>query len=120
MVRAINPKARTRGVSYALLVLLVSCTTPGGIEDSVKSMREPTMTYSAWKRSEALLKSLRHGYKRAIVAVAHRLCRVLFAMLRDGTDFEPRRMGIEEGAFTRTTTFKYRPTPKAPGRLPVN
>jgi transposase len=33
----------------------------------------------------------RHGGKRAIVAVAHRLLRVVFAMLRDATAFDPAR-----------------------------
>jgi len=59
----------------------------------------------------------RRGYKTAVVAVAHRLCRILFAMLRDGVDFNPARLGIEEGHFTRTTTYKYRLTPKPAGRL---
>jgi hypothetical protein len=36
--------------------------------------------------------------------VAHRLCRILFAMLRDRTDFDPQQLAIEEGPFTRTTT----------------
>ena len=44
-------------------------------------------------------------YKTAAVAVAHRLCRILFAMLRDGSDFEPQRIGVEEGIFTRTVTY---------------
>jgi transposase len=54
----------------------------------------------------------RHGYKRATIAVAHRLCRILFAMLRDGTDFQPQRLGLEEGPFTRTITRRYRLTPR--------
>jgi hypothetical protein len=33
----------------------------------------------------------RRGYKLATIAVAHRLCRILFAMLRDRTDFDPHR-----------------------------
>ncbi len=49
-----------------------------------------------------------HGYQRAIVALAHRLCRILFAMLRDGTDFDVRKLGIEEGPFRRTVTRRYR------------
>jgi transposase IS116/IS110/IS902 family protein len=53
----------------------------------------------------------RRGYKSAVVAVAHRLCRILFAMLRDPTDFNPTRAGIEQGNFTRTTTYMYRLTP---------
>lgn len=52
----------------------------------------------------------RRGYKLATIAVAHRLCRILFAMLRDQTDFTPERLAIEEGPFTRTTTRRYRRT----------
>ena len=58
----------------------------------------------------------RHGYKRAIVAVAHRLCRVLYALLRDGSEFAPARMGVEEGPFVHTVTRRYRLTPKPAGR----
>ncbi len=54
----------------------------------------------------------RRGYKTATIAVAHRLCRLLFAMLRDGTDFQPQRLGLEEGPFTRTITRRYRLTPR--------
>jgi hypothetical protein len=61
----------------------------------------------------------RRGYKTAVVAVAHRLCRILFAMLRDGSDFDPARIGVEEGHFTPATTYKYRFTPKSAGRLPA-
>jgi hypothetical protein len=58
----------------------------------------------------------RCGYKSGIVAVAHRRCRILFAMLHDVADFNPARAGIEQGNFTRTTTYIYRLTPKpAPG-----
>jgi transposase len=32
---------------------------------------------------------VRRGYKPALVAIAHRLCRILFALLRDGADFHP-------------------------------
>ena len=32
---------------------------------------------------------VRRGYKPAIVAIAHRLCRILFALLRDETEFRP-------------------------------
>ena len=55
----------------------------------------------------------------AVIAVAHRLCRILFAMLRDGADFSATRVGVEEGDFERTTTYKYRLRPKPPGRLPA-
>ena len=59
----------------------------------------------------------RRGYKSAVVAVAHRLCRVLYALLRDGADFQPSRLGIEEGPFTPTVTRRFRLTPKSAGRL---
>jgi len=60
----------------------------------------------------------RRGYKTAVIAVAHRLCRILFAMLRDGTDFSVTRVGVEQGDFERTTTYKDRLRPKPAGRLP--
>jgi len=50
----------------------------------------------------------RRGYKLATIAVAHRLCRILFAMLRDHTTFDPAQLAIEEGPFTHTTTRRYR------------
>lgn len=50
----------------------------------------------------------RRGYKMAIVAVAHRLCRILYAMLRDGTDFDVNRLGVEAGTFEHTTLRHYR------------
>ena len=40
-------------------------------------------------------------------------------MLRDGSDFDPARIGVEEGHFMRATTYKYRLTPKPAGRLPA-
>jgi transposase len=59
----------------------------------------------------------RRGYKAAIVAVAHRLCRLLYALLRDGSKFQPTRLGVEAGPFTQTVTRQYRLTPKPAGRL---
>lgn len=53
----------------------------------------------------------------AIVAVAHRLCRILYALLRHGTEFQLGRLGVEEGAFTHTVTRQYGVTPKPAGRL---
>jgi transposase len=50
----------------------------------------------------------RHGYKRAVIALAHRLCRILFALLRDGTVFDAAKLGLEEGPFTQTVTRRYR------------
>ena len=54
----------------------------------------------------------RRGAKTAVVAVAHRLARILFAMRRDGTDSPPQRLGLEEGPFTRAITRRYRLTPR--------
>lgn len=50
----------------------------------------------------------RHGYRMAIVAVAHRLCRILFAMLRDGTTFTAEKAGVEAGSFKTVSVRKYR------------
>jgi transposase len=50
----------------------------------------------------------RRGCKAAVIALAHRLCRIAFALLRDRVDFDPRRLGIEEGPFTRTIVRRYR------------
>jgi hypothetical protein len=54
----------------------------------------------------------RRGYKLATIAVAHRLCRLLLAMLRDGTDFQPQRLGLEEERFTSTIIRLYRRPPR--------
>jgi transposase len=69
--------------------------------------------HHAWRRSHPLqpyFSSLcvRRGYKMAVVAVAHRLCRILYAMLRDQADFDLTRLGIEEGHFESTTVHQYR------------
>ena len=50
----------------------------------------------------------RHGYRMAVVAVAHRLCRIVFAMLRDGTTFTAEKAGVEAGSFTKISVRKYR------------
>ena len=50
----------------------------------------------------------RRGYKMAVVAVAHRLCRILFAMLRDGTPFDLKKLGVEQGRFEQTIVRHYR------------
>jgi transposase len=51
------------------------------------------------------------GYKKAVVAGAHRLARIMFAMLRDGTEFDLRKLRIEVGPFTATTVRPYRLKP---------
>jgi hypothetical protein len=60
-----------------------------------------------------------------VIAVAHRLCRILFAMWRDGRDFDVSRLAVERGPFARTVVRLDRRTPplrasgrdRAPGRL---
>lgn len=52
----------------------------------------------------------RRGYKMAIVAVAHRLCRILYAMLRHERDFDVTQLAVERGHFERTTVHEYRLT----------
>ena len=50
----------------------------------------------------------RRGYKLAVIAVAHRVCRILFAMWRDGRDFDLSRLAVERGPFARTVVRLYR------------
>jgi transposase len=50
----------------------------------------------------------RRGYKMAVVAVAHRLCRILYAMMRHGQDFDVTKLNVEEGHFERTSIRHYR------------
>ena len=54
----------------------------------------------------------RLGTKKAITALSHRLCRVLYALLRDGSEFNLARLGLEKGPFqvTRTRMYRLRPT----------
>src|SRR5262245_20412805 len=49
------------------------------------------------------------------VAVAHRLCRILFALLRDGVAFDIAKLAVEEGPFRRTSVQRYR-LKRAPAR----
>lgn len=51
---------------------------------------------------------LRRGYKMAVIAVAHRLCRILYSMLRHGTDFDITKLGVEPGHFERKVVKHYR------------
>ncbi len=44
----------------------------------------------------------------AVVPVAHRLCRILYAMLRDWTPFEITKLGIEVGPFEKKIVCPYR------------
>ena len=51
---------------------------------------------------------VRRGYKMAVVAVAHRLCRILYALLRDGTEFQVNKLAVEQGRFQHVTVRRYR------------
>jgi transposase len=69
--------------------------------------------HHAWRRSSPFYPvfaslCVRRGYKMAVIAVAHRLCRILYAMLRHGTEFDLTKLGIEQGHFERTTVHRYR------------
>lgn len=55
----------------------------------------------------------RRGYKMAIVALAHRLCRIMYSMLRHETNFDLNKLGLEEGRFERTIVRQYRRKSKA-------
>jgi hypothetical protein len=44
----------------------------------------------------------KHGYRMAVVAVAHRLCRILYSMLKNRTNFDVGKLGVEKGPFRRT------------------
>ena len=90
-------------------------TKPGALQGTILCRireREGRVAVSA-----SLRRSDRLDFE--VDAVAHRLCRILFAMLRDGSDFDMQRIGVEAGHFTRTTTYAYRLTPKPAGRLSV-
>jgi hypothetical protein len=44
----------------------------------------------------------------AVMAVAHRLARIIYAMLRHGTEFDVTKLGVEVGPFEHTTVRLYR------------
>lgn len=60
---------------------------------------------------------VRRGYKMAVVAVAHRLCRILYAMLRHKRDFDVSRLAVEQGHFERTSIHRYRLKSRATGSI---
>src|SRR5450756_1880831 len=68
------------------------------------------MCLEIWGAEHPYLRNLtvRAGYKKAVIAVAHRLCQILFAILRDKTAFDPSKLAVEKGAFEVTTTRVYR------------
>ena len=50
----------------------------------------------------------KHGYKRAVVAVAQRLARILFQMWRKGESFDETQLNVVAERRTRTRTFYWR------------
>lgn len=48
------------------------------------------------------------GYKIALVALAHKLSRIIYAMLRDKVEFNAERLGIEKGVFIKQNIRQYR------------
>jgi transposase len=53
----------------------------------------------------------RRGSKMAVVAVAHRLARIIVAMLRDDSDVDVGQLAVERGPFKRTVVRLYRRPP---------
>jgi transposase len=51
---------------------------------------------------------VRRGYKMAVTAVAHRLLRIIYGMLRDENDFDITKVPVELGPFTKTRVVAYR------------
>ena len=50
----------------------------------------------------------KHGYKMAVSAVAHRLCRILYSMLKHQADFDVSKLAVECGPFARKSQHLYR------------
>jgi transposase len=53
----------------------------------------------------------RRGYKVAVIAVAHRLCRIMVAMLRHEAEFDVTQLAVERGPFARQRVALYRRKP---------
>lgn len=50
----------------------------------------------------------RRGVKIAVVAIAHRLLRVAWRILRDGVEFDPSKLGVEQGPFEEKVVRQWR------------
>lgn len=50
----------------------------------------------------------KRGYRMAVMAVAHRLCRILYSMLKNRTNFDVGKLGVEKGPLRRTAQHLYR------------
>lgn len=57
----------------------------------------------------------RRGYKLATVAVAHRLLRIAWRILRDGSEFDPAKLGVEPGPFEEKRLRHWRIKKSQPG-----
>jgi len=53
----------------------------------------------------------KHGYKKAAIAIAQRLARIMYRMWRDGTDFLPTKLNIEPDGRRRTKRALWRIKP---------
>lgn len=53
----------------------------------------------------------KHGYKKAAVAIAQRLARILYRLWRDGVDFDPTKLNIEPDGRKRTKCATWRIKP---------
>ena len=51
---------------------------------------------------------VKQGYKKAIVAIAHRLARILFQMWRHNEEFEVTRLNVVCETVTKQRTYYYR------------
>ena len=60
----------------------------------------------------------RQGYRRAVVAVAQRLARILYRMWQNQEDFDVAKLNVVPGVRTRTRTYYYS-LPKPEVRSPV-
>jgi len=52
--------------------------------------------------------SAKRGYKVAVTAVAHRLIRIMVAMLKHKKDFDVGMLNVEKGTYTTTKTLYYK------------
>jgi transposase len=85
----------------------------GGVLRSAHPEVQSLLVQTAWRlsrstdprvaglRAWAQRLAQRRGQRVAVVALARRVARMLFAMWRDGTDFDPRRLRPRDGAVTR-------------------
>lgn len=72
-------------------------------EASHHAARPSHFLYPYWSRMYA-----RSGYKRAVVAVAHRLARILFQMWRKNEGFDLSKLNVEYAPTRREKTVLYR------------